>query len=178
MNMAIASPLNARMSTRLALVEHHIRLENAHDLDGVLATFGAAAHYDDEAWGEYHKGLAGVRSFYQQMMAALPDLEIQVQHQHVTDEAILVEVVIRGTHLGPWRGLPPTGQRVEFPLCGVYTFDDEDRLAGERIYYDRATVLRQVGVFHDPESAVGKISTLATHPLTIARALLRNLFRE
>jgi steroid delta-isomerase-like uncharacterized protein len=176
MNMATVSPLNARMSTRLALVEQHIRFENAHDLEGVLATFGGTAHYDDEAWGEHHEGPAGVRNFYRQLMAALPDLEIQIQRQHITDEAILVEVVIRGTHLGVWRGLPPTGRHVEFPLCGVYTFDDEDRLAGERIYYDRATVLRQVGVFHDPESSIGKISTLVTHPLTLAQALIRNLF--
>jgi steroid delta-isomerase-like uncharacterized protein len=176
--MTAASLLNARMSARLALVEHHIRLENAHDLEGVLATFGDTAHYDDEAWGEHHEGPAGVRGFYQHLMAALPDLEIHVQRQHVSDDAILVEVVIRGTHLGTWRGLPPTGRRVEFPLCGVYTFDDEDRLSGERIYYDRATVLRQVGVFHDPESALGKISTLAMHPLTIAQALIRNLLRK
>jgi SnoaL-like polyketide cyclase len=69
-------------------------------------------------------------------------LEIDVQHRHVTEDAILVGVVIRGTHLGGWRGLPPTGRRVEVPLCGVYTFDVNDRLAGEKIYYDRGTVLR------------------------------------
>ncbi len=70
-------------------------------------------------------------------MKALPDLEIEVQSRHVGEEAIVVEVMIRGTHLGGWRGLPATGRRVEFPLCGVYTFDADDRLAGERIYYDR-----------------------------------------
>jgi len=101
-----------------------------------------------------------------------------VRHRHVTDEAILVEVVIRGTHLGGWRGLPPTGRRVEFPLCGVYTFDAEDRLAGEKIYYDRGTVLRQLGVFHEPQSVLGRISTLVTHPTTIARALARKLLRS
>jgi hypothetical protein len=31
----------------------------------------------------------------------------------------------------------------EFPLCSIFTFDDGDRLARERIYYDRANVLRQ-----------------------------------
>jgi hypothetical protein len=49
----------------------------------------------------------------------------------------------------------------------VYTFDDADKLAGERIYYDRATVLRQVGVFHEPEVTLGRVSTILTHPVTI-----------
>jgi len=175
MTVASASALNDHVSARIAIVERHIRLENEHNLEGVLGTFGDAAHYDDEAWGEHHEGRDGVRLFYEQLMGALPDLEIKVQRRHVTDDAILVEVLIRGTHLGAWRGLPATGRRVEFPLCGVYTFDADNRLAGEKIYYDRATVLRQVGVFHEPQSILGQVSTLATHPLTIARALARRL---
>ena len=173
--MASASISNDRRQARIAIVEEHVRLENAHDLPGVLGTFGEAAQYDDEAWGEHHKGRDGVRGFYAQLMGALPDLEIDVQRRHVTDENIVLEVIIRGTHLGDWRGLPATGRRIEFPLCGVYTFDSNDRLAGERIYYDRATVLRQIGVYHEPTTVMGKIATIAGHPLTIARALLRKL---
>jgi predicted ester cyclase len=108
-------------------------------------------------------------------MQALPDLVIEVQRRHVTGDAILVEVVIRGTHLGAWRGLPATGRRIQFTLCGVYTFDAGDRLAGEKIYYDRGTVLRQLGVFHEPQTIVGQMSIFATHPFTIARALARKL---
>jgi len=166
------------LAARIAVVEQHIRHENEHDLEGVLGTFGDGARYDDEPWGEHYKGRDGVRSFYQQLMAALPDLVIDVQRRHVTDDAILVEVMIRGTHLGAWRSLPPTGRRVEIPLCGVYTFDGDDRLAGEKIYYDRGTVLRQLGVFHEPQSVLGQISILATHPVTIARALARMLVRR
>jgi steroid delta-isomerase-like uncharacterized protein len=164
-----------RRAARLAIVEEHIRLENTHDLEGVLKTFGASARYDDEAWEEHYQGVPGVRTFYSQLMAALPDLVIDVQTTHVTDDAIVVEVIIRGTHLGAWRGLPATGRRVEVPLCGIYTFDADDRLAGEKIYYDRATVLRQLGVFHEPETLVGRVATLATHPVTVARALVRKL---
>jgi steroid delta-isomerase-like uncharacterized protein len=174
-NVASASLPNDRESARIAIVEQHVRLENAHDLEGVLRTFGDTARYDDEAWGEHHEGRDGVRRFYEQLMSALPDLEIDVLRRHVTDDAILLEVVIRGTHLGGWRGFPATGRRVEFPLCGVYTFDADDRLAGEKIYYDRATALRQLGVFHEPQSVLGQICTLATHPVTIARALARKL---
>ena len=175
--MASASIPNDRVAARIALVEQHIRLENEHDLEGVLRTFGPTARYDDQAWDEHYEDGNGVRRFYEQLMKALPDLEIEVQHRHVTEAAILVEVVIRGTHLGAWRGLPPTGRGVEFPLCGVYTFDAHDRLAGEKIYYDRGTVLRQLGVFHEPESVLGQISALLTHPATMARALARKLLR-
>ena len=171
--MATAPIPADRQSARIALVKHHISLENAHDLEGVLATFGETARYDDEPWGEHHKGRDGVRQFYEQLMSALPDLEIDVQHQHVSDDAVIVEVIIRGTHQGAWRGLPATGRRVEFPLCGIYTFDAEDKLAGEKIYYDRGTVLRQLGVFHEPLSWIGQISTFAIHPITILKALIR-----
>ncbi len=167
-----------RRSAWIAIVEQHIRLENAHDLEGVLDTFGDIAQYDDEPWGEHYKGLNGVRQFYEQLMKALPDLEIEVQRRHVGEDAIVVEVMIRGTHLGGWRGLPATGRRLEFPLCGVYTFDADDRLAGEKIYYDRGTVLRQLGVFHEPQSLLGQICILATHPITIVRALARKLARK
>jgi steroid delta-isomerase-like uncharacterized protein len=177
-NVASASVPKDSVAARIAIVEQHIRLENEHDLEGVLRTFGDTARYDDEPWDEHYEGPKGVRQFYQQLMHALPDLEIEVQRRHVSDDAIVVEVIIRGTHLGGWRGLPATGRRVEFPLCGVYTFDADDRLAGEKIFYDRGTVLRQLGVFHEPQSAVGQISILATHPITITRALVRKLLRK
>jgi steroid delta-isomerase-like uncharacterized protein len=163
---------------RLAVVEQHVRSENLHDLDAVMATFGPAARYDDDPWGDHREGLDGVRAYYTELMRALPDLVIDVMRRHVTPESVVLEVAIRGTHRDEWRGLPATGRRVDFPLCGVFTFDADDRLAGERIYYDRATVLRQLGVFREPSSALGKITTALAHPVTIARALFARLARR
>lgn len=164
-----------RLAARRALVREHIRCENAHDLDGVLKTFGNSATYDDEPWNEHHQGRDSVRGYYQDLLRSVPDLHIDVLNEHVGEDAIVVEVVIRGTHQGAWRGLPATGHAVAIPLCGIYTFDDDNRLAGERIYYDRATVLRQLGVFHEPQTAIGMLATVITHPVTIARTVLRKL---
>ncbi|MBV8864298.1 MAG: hypothetical protein JO210_02735, partial [Acidobacteriaceae bacterium] len=75
--MASASIPDDRRSARVAIVEQHIRLENEHDLEGVLGTFGDTARYVDEPWGEQYKGRHGVRLFYEQLMQALPDLEIE-----------------------------------------------------------------------------------------------------
>ena len=169
------SDTERRMAARLKLVEEHIRLENQHDLDGIMTTFGAAARYDDEAYEARYIGRDGVRAFYTDLLRAMPDLQIEVVQRHVGEATVVLEVIIRGRHLGSWRGLPPTGRPVQFALCGVYTFDDEDRLAGERIYYDRATVLRQLGVFHEPESMLGRIATALMHPLTMARIIGRKI---
>jgi steroid delta-isomerase-like uncharacterized protein len=160
-----------RSKARMATVAEHIRSENRHDLEALMATFGPDAHYDDEPWQDHRTGLEGVRSYYIELLGSLPDLAIDVRQQYVTSDAIIVEVTIRGTHLGPWRGVPATGRRVEFPLCGFYTFDSHDRLAGERIYYDRGAVMRQLGLFHDPAEAFGRLMTVLTHPITITRAL-------
>ena len=162
-----------RLAARLAVVDEHVRCENRHDLDAVMATFGPEARYDDEPWGDHRTGRDGVRSYYGELMSALPDLEIDVRRRHATADGVVLEVVIRGTHLGPWRGLPATGRRLEFPLCGIFEFDAGDRLAAERIYYDRGAVLGQLGLFHEPVGGWGRIATALSHPLTIARAYLR-----
>jgi len=167
-----------RLAARLGLVEEHVSLENRHDLEGVMGTFGANAHYDDEPWDLHYAGRDEVRAFYEGLLRALPDLQIDVRHTYASDAAIVLEVIIRGRHLGLWRGLPATGAQVEFPLCGIYTFDDEDRLAGEKIYYDRVTVLRQLGIFREPDSAMGRAATALTHPLTMAQIVGRMIFRR
>jgi steroid delta-isomerase-like uncharacterized protein len=165
----------ASVDARIAMVEQHVRSENLHDLEAVMATFGVEARYDDEPWADHRQGRDGVRSYYTELMRALPDLVIDIVRRHVAGDCIVLEVVVRGTHRGAWRGLPATGRPVDFPLCAVYAFDADDRLAGERIYYDRATVLRQLGVFHEPSSALGGLITALTHPVTMVRACWRNL---
>jgi len=168
----VSQSVGERTEARIAVVEEHVRCENRHDLEAVMATFGAKARYDDEPWEDHRIGRDGVRSYYTELLRSLPDLSIEIRHRHVATDSIVLEVTIRGTHLGPWRGLPATGRSLEFPICAVYTFDADDRLAGERIYYDRGVVLGQLGLFHEPVTGLGRFMTVLSHPVTMARALL------
>jgi hypothetical protein len=52
-----------RRSARLAIVEQHIRLDNEHDLEGVLGTFGDTARYDDEPWDDHYTAEAACAYF-------------------------------------------------------------------------------------------------------------------
>lgn len=167
-----------RIRQRIDLVDEHIRQENAHHLAGIMATFGSRASYHDEPWRDHREGLDGVREYYEELIAAVPDFGIEITRRHVAETTIIVEVTITGTQLGAWRGLPATGRRVNFPLCGIYTFDAEDKLASERIYYDRASVLHQLGVFHEPTTLAGRLMTGLMHPFTVARAAGRALLGQ
>ena len=75
-----------RIRARLALVEEHVRRENAHDLSGIMATFGLGAHDDDEPWGEHHTGRDAVRRYYDDLLIALPELRIDVTRCLATEE--------------------------------------------------------------------------------------------
>jgi len=162
-------------SIRERLVQEHIRLENAHDLTGLMGTFGDQAAYDDEPWGDHRRGINSVKDYYETLLTAVPDLRIDVVDSHVAQDTIIVEVIISGTHLGDWRGVPATGRKISFPLCGIYTFDKNNRIAGERIYYDRMEVLKQIGLMHDPATIFGRVMTGLSHPLTLTKAVGRKL---
>jgi steroid delta-isomerase-like uncharacterized protein len=169
---------NDRITARLRTVDEHINAENRHDLDAIMSTFGDPARYDDEPWEAHYIGRDQVCKFYVELLQVLPDLQIAIAKRHACENAIVLEVVVSGRHMSAWRGLPATGAKVEFPLCAIYTFDDADRLAGEKIYYDRALILRQLGLFHEPENILGRISATVMHPLILLRILRHSFLRH
>ncbi len=84
---------------------------------------------------------------------------------------MIVEFDLLGTHLGPLRTLPLTGRAFRCRMTSLFIFEG-DRIVCERVYFDQASILRQLGVAHDPSSLAGRVTTLISHPLTIGRALL------
>ena len=77
---------------------------------------------------------------------------------------------------GAWgrgAGFRQPGAKLNFRSAVSSRFDNEERLAAEKIYYDRATVLRQLGVFYEPDCAMGRITTVLTHPVTMAQIASR-----
>ena len=110
--------------------------------------------------------------YFEETRRAFPDQRNELLALHHADDAVLVEAVIRGTHKGPLRSLPPTGREFELPILAIFMFDG-DRLLCERVYFDQLTVLRQLGVARDPLSLTGRLQTLVTHPLTLGRGVVR-----
>lgn len=149
----------------------HMTEENAHRFPDAIGRFDRA-RYEIVPTGEVYDGPQEVDRLMRENLAAFPDFHYEPERLHHADEAIVVEGTFTGTQHGPWRGLPPTGRRVEFPMLIVFPFEGAAML-GERIYFDLGTALRQLGVARDPSSTAGRVATVLNHPVTIVRALVR-----
>lgn len=156
---------------REAVVRQHVEAENDGAYNEALLTF-AHPRYEYVATDEVYDGPDEVMEHWRQLDHAFPDQRVEITELHSAEDAVLMEAIARGTHTGPFRGLPPTGRRFELPFLAIFVFD-RDGLICERVYFDATDLLRQLGVARDPLSLTGRLGTLAAHPLTIGRGLIR-----
>jgi steroid delta-isomerase-like uncharacterized protein len=167
-------PTAAVRRKREAIVREHMESENRHEFDVTLDTFHHP-RYELVATDEVHDGPEEVAAYFEETRRAFPDQRNELLALHHADDAVLVEAVIRGTHKGPLRSLPPTGREFELPILAIFVFEGNDNLVCERVYFDQLTVLRQLGIARDPLSLTGRLGTLIGHPLTIGRGLVRRV---
>src|ERR1700692_2968621 len=129
---------------RDAVVKAHIDAETVqHDVAAALATFHHP-RYEVPAMGAAGDGGDAVHGLLTQLLGAFPDFWLEQTTVHHADNAVIVECRFGGTHRGPWAGIAATGNRMEVQAACIFVFEG-DRLVCEKVYFDHATVLRQLG---------------------------------
>jgi steroid delta-isomerase-like uncharacterized protein len=129
---------------REAVVRRHMEAENVHDFDAVIDTF-AHPRYELIATGQVHDGEAAVREYFRETRAAFPDQRNELISLRHADDAVVVEFWLLGTHRGPLLGIAPTGRAFRCRMTAFFLFDERG-LVCERVYFDTATILRELGV--------------------------------
>ena len=128
---------------RRALVHAHMKVENGHDLDGIMATFSADAEmlYNRQSFHEPDTIRVAHAYFGLSSAAgAFKDLRVVPDHEHFTADEIVIEGRMCGTHVGDFEGFPPTGRDVEMPYVAFYRFDERGKLASERVVMNLAVL--------------------------------------
>ena len=129
---------------RLAVIREHMDTEVTHDFDRTLATFNGHPRYEIMATGQVFDGDDEVMNYYRTTRTAFPDQRHDNSRFHVTDDGVIVEFDLLGTNLGEFYGLPPTGKTFRVPIIAVFFFEC-DRVVNERIYFDSASLVTQIG---------------------------------
>jgi steroid delta-isomerase-like uncharacterized protein len=128
--------------TRERIVREHMESENRHEFDVTLATF-EHPRYEIVPTGDVYDGTDEVSRYFAETRAAFPDQRNELIALHHADDAVIAEFTLLGTHEGELRGVPATGRSFECRCVALFLFED-DRLVCERVYFDTATILRQL----------------------------------
>jgi steroid delta-isomerase-like uncharacterized protein len=133
-------------AAREALVREHMDAENRLDFEATLATFDHP-RYELVATGQVFDGDAEVREYYRTSRTAFPDQRNEIHSVRHAADAVIVEFDLLGTNEGEFYGLEPTGQPFRVRMIAVFEFGpgDDARILCERVYFDSASLLRQIG---------------------------------
>ena len=93
------------------------------------------------------KGKTAVRdNFVRPFITAFPGNVNVILNMAYGKNLVAVEWSFEGVHTGPFGNIEATGKQVQVPGCSFYEYDLATRMIpAARIYFDVATLLRQIG---------------------------------
>ena len=135
-----------------ALFDGHVEREFAEqDVDATMETMVPEPYVHCVPVMTGGVGGEKVRRFYSEHFINQIPKEVKVTpvSRTIGKDQIVVELVLSFTHDTQWDyllpGIPPTGKRVELPHVVVMKFQN-GKVAHERLYWDQASLLVQVGL--------------------------------
>jgi carboxymethylenebutenolidase len=139
----------------IAQWDEHIGYEfSTRDVSSTIATMVEDAYVNHVPVMTGGYGHQALRRFYKEdFISPMPaDTSIQLVSRTLGEDQLVDEIIFSFTHTEemPWMlpGVPPTHRHVDIPLVVVVGFRD-GKLAHERIYWDQASVLKQIGLLTD-----------------------------
>ena len=120
-------------------------LINAGDIDG----FGWQLA-DDFVERDELPGLPptkdGVVQYFRIMLAAFPDMRMDVQDSFASGDKAVARLRISGTHQGEFMGIPATGKPVSVNLIDITRFGDDGLACEHWGVADLLAMMQQLGV--------------------------------
>ena len=118
-----------------------------HDLSNPEELWSQDAVDTFVALGEF-RGLDAIVGLFTQLLAAFPDLTVEVEHVLADGSWTTVQWNASGTFGGAsFLGIEPTGRRLEgLRAVSVAEWDDQLRICQNTIYWDGADFGRQLGL--------------------------------
>jgi predicted ester cyclase len=96
-----------------------------------------------------HVGVAGPVGRIRDRLTGFPDVITSIQDMFVSGDKLAVTLIWRGTHTGPYGGVPATGRPVEIRDTAIWHFRD-GKVIEILTLQDQFAFLKQIGYL--PES--------------------------
>jgi predicted ester cyclase len=97
-------------------------------------------------------GLDSVRTYYQALWTGFPDVVLRMDDVFEAGDKLVSRFACSGTHLGEFRGVAPTGLRVEWPGITILRFA-AGRCVERWSQTDRLSMLQQIRAIGAPSAS-------------------------
>lgn len=124
------------------LHELYIQAINTRDLALLEHYFGEDYIYHSP-FGDMNE--AQFRQTLNVMLTAFPDFNLVVEDTFSSKDRVVTRFRMRGTHLGDFLGIPPTGRSIDLPGI-IITRVSKHRAVEEWEEFDRLKLMQQLGV--------------------------------
>ena len=118
---------------------------NAGDIAGFSALLA-----DDFVENQGGPGLPptkeGTLEFFRILLAAFPDMRMNVEDLIASEDKTVARVKVTGTHKGEFMGVPPTGTSVEMQLIDIMRLDGAGLVCEHWGVADMLSLMQQLGV--------------------------------
>lgn len=134
------------------VVTKYVEQWNRHDPESTAAMMSPEVVYEDVAMGRVMRSPNEVADWVRENVAWSSDFHFELTRLVASGDEVFSEWILSGTHTGDLAGIPATGRR--FGVRGASALRlDADRIVEQRDYWDRMTLLIQLGVIQDPANA-------------------------
>lgn len=140
---------------------------NAHDVARSVEHLAAAVTWN-RGDGTSLQGKVTLAAHLRDLFAAFPDASLTPTHtQAVEPDAVVVEWILTGTHLGAWRlperpePIPPTGRAMRVVGADLFGFNAAGEIESDEARIDVATLLTQIGAASGPAPEPARLRDFA-----------------
>jgi steroid delta-isomerase-like uncharacterized protein len=89
-------------------------------------------------------GRDGLELWMREVTSSFPDFQTDVLNMLSSDDVVMCEAIVTGTHGGKFDGVPPTGREVEIRAMEKYRIAD-GKVQEHRVYFDQQEMAEQLG---------------------------------
>lgn len=90
-------------------------------------------------------------------LTGFPDLRFEVEQMLGEGELVMSRSVMRGTHLGKWLGIPPSGKQVSIRMIVTHRVVN-GRIAEDWVLVEALGFFQQLGLLPETEDVLSKAS--------------------
>jgi steroid delta-isomerase-like uncharacterized protein len=127
--LAVAAHAEGASSEAQSMADKFAATLTAHDMAAFAALFAddyrnhqTSAAAPPPAPGKTQK--QGSVDFFAARLAGIPDLVVTVEAVVAANDKVAASFVYTGTHGGVYFGVPPTGRRLRFTSCDIFSIRD------------------------------------------------------